>query len=97
MRFAEPHGPQEDDVGVILHELEAEEVLDRHAIDLLGPAPGELVDGFDDREAGAFDAADRGAVAAQIQFPFGESGEVIDVSHGVTGGVCGSSDCSVPP
>ena len=79
MCLAKSHGAKEDNVGFVLHELQPEEILDRHAVDLFGPAPGELVEGFYNRKAGVFDAAEQ-AVAAQIKLPLGKPGEIIDVA-----------------
>jgi hypothetical protein len=43
MRFPEPDTTEEHDVGPGFDEAEAEEVLDLGAVDLLGPAPLELL------------------------------------------------------
>ena len=69
-----------------MDELEAEEVLDLEAVDLLGPVPAEGVEGFDDGEAGGLDAPGDGAVGAQGGFAFDELGEVVEVGEGVFGG-----------
>ena len=54
----------EDDVVFHLDEGQPEEVLHLVAVDLLGPAPVELVEGFDHREAGGFDASLGGPIHA---------------------------------
>ena len=74
--LAESDGAEQDDVGVIPDELEAEEILDLKAVDLFGPVPAEGVEGLDDGEAGALDAAGDGAVGAQVGFALDELGEV---------------------
>ena len=51
MGFAEADQAEEDDVGFVFDELEAEEVLDLEAVDFLGPVPAEGVEGFDERES----------------------------------------------
>ena len=65
MGFTETHKPQEDDVGLIVNELETEEVLDLEPIDFFRPVPAEGVEGLDDREAGGLDTPGDGAVVAQ--------------------------------
>ena len=65
---------------MILHELEAEQVLNRHTIDLFGPTPRELVEGFNDRETGVLDASDASFVPALVEFALGQSAEIIDVT-----------------
>ena len=84
--FTEPDGAEQDDVGVVLDELETEEVLDLEAVDLFGPVPAEGVEGFDDGEAGGLDAAGDGSVGAQVGFAGDELGEVVEVGDGVFGG-----------
>src|ERR1035437_8319842 len=69
---------------MIFHELETEQVLNCHTIDLLGPAPGELVEGFNDGEACALDATHSGFVPSQVKFSLGKTGEIIGVTQGVT-------------
>ena len=56
MGFADAHVAQEDDIGLVSQELQAKEVLDGQTVDFLGPDPVELFEGFEDREAGAFDS-----------------------------------------
>jgi hypothetical protein len=51
MGFTEADEAQEDDVGFVMDELEAEEVLDFETVDLFWPVPAEGVEGFDDGEA----------------------------------------------
>ena len=86
MGFAKTDGAEQDDVGVVMDELEAEEILDLEAVDLFGPVPSEGVEGFDDGEAGGLDAAGDGAVGAQVGFAGDELGEVVEVGDGVFGG-----------
>ena len=47
MRFAQTHAAQEDGVGFLLDEVQAEEVLDLRPVDLLRPAPLELIEGLE--------------------------------------------------
>jgi hypothetical protein len=84
--FAEADGAEQDDVGVVMDELESEEVLDLEAVDLFGPIPAEGVEGFDDGEAGGLDAPGDGAVGAPGGFAGDESGEVVEVGEGRFGG-----------
>jgi hypothetical protein len=89
VRFAQSDEAEEDDVGVVLDEVEAEEVLDLEAVDLLRPVPAEGVEGLDDREAGGLDAAGDGAVGAQGGLAFDELCEVVEVGEGTFGGAGG--------
>jgi len=84
--FAQTDGAEQDEVGMIFNELEAEEVLDLEAVDLFGPVPAEGVEGFDDGEAGALDASGDGAIGPLRGFPFDEPGEVVEVAEGAFGG-----------
>ncbi len=84
--FAEADETEEDDVGFVVDELEAEEILDLQTVDLLGPVPAEGVEGFDDGEARGLDAPGDAAVGAQGGFAFDELGEVVEVGQGVFGG-----------
>ena len=80
MGFAEADGAQEDDVGLVMNELESEEILDLKAVDFLGPVPAEGVEGFDDGEACRMDAPGDGTVGTQGGLAFDELGEV-DAAH----------------
>ena len=82
MAFAQPDAAQEDDVGPLGDKLQTEEVLDLEAVDLLGPAPVELVQGFDDREAGLSDASLDRAVATEAGLAVGKFFQVADVVAG---------------
>ena len=57
MSFTEAGPAHEDDIGLVLEKGEAEEILHVGAIDLLGPGPVELFEGFDHGEARHLDAA----------------------------------------
>lgn len=48
---------EEDDVGLVVDKLQAEQVLDLKAIDLFGPTPVELLEGFEHGEVGEPDPA----------------------------------------
>ena len=71
MAFAEAGPAQENDVGLVLEKGEAKEVLHLEAIDLFGPAPVELFEGFNHREARRLKAALGGPVFALECFPLG--------------------------
>ncbi len=51
MRFVQTHPAEKNDVGFFFDEVQPKEVLDSHAVDLLGPTELELLEGFDDRKA----------------------------------------------
>ena len=89
MGFTDADHAEEDDVGMIVNELEAEEILDLEAIAFLGPVPAEGIEGFDDREARGLDAPGDGTVGTQGGFAFDELGEVGEVGDGVFGSGCG--------
>ena len=57
MGFSESGPSHENDVGLVLEKGETEEVLHMGAIDLFGPGPVELFEGFKDGEARRLDAA----------------------------------------
>ena len=57
MGFAEAGPAHENDVGLVLEKGEAEEILHVGAIDLLGPGPVELFEGFQDGKARRLEAA----------------------------------------
>jgi hypothetical protein len=79
MRLPAPHEPQEDDVGFVLDELEAKEVLDLESVDFLGPVPAEAIERFNDGEAGGSDAPGSGAIEALGGFSGDERGQIIEV------------------
>lgn len=87
--FAEADAAEKDDVVAVLEEVEAEEVLDGGPVDFAGPAPVELIEGFEDGEVSGLDAAFGGAVHAQMAFAFEEAGEELEVGPAVLGGLCG--------
>ena len=68
MAFAQAGPAHENDVGLVLEEGEAKKVLHLGAIDLFGPAPVELLQRLNYREARRLDAALRGPVFAPERF-----------------------------
>ena len=80
MRFAEPRGAAEEDrVDLLLDEAEVEEVLDLRPVDLLRPAPLELIERLGEREASEPDTALQAAVIALGDLRLDEALEVLDV------------------
>ena len=79
--FSDPDAAQEDDIGLIGDDLQAEEVFDLQAVDFFRPAPVELIKCFNHREASLLDAALGAAIAAVGGLPVGEFFEVIDVGE----------------
>ena len=77
--FAQADAANEDCVGFVFNELEAEEVLDLGAVDLPRPGKIELLQSLDDGEAGLLDAPLGGAVLAQVRFAFDEAAEEVKV------------------
>jgi len=74
--FSGPDIAQEDDVGVLRHELQTEQVLNGQPIDFLGPGPIELFEGFDDGKAGALDSRRHPALALVVVFALDQSAQV---------------------
>ncbi len=87
--FAQADQAQEDDVAVIAHELEAEEVLDFEAVDFFGPVPSEGIEGFDDWEACGFDTPEDSTVGVSGSLAFDKLGEIVEMGEGVLGGLGG--------
>ena len=77
--FAESDAAKKDEVLFFFDEVEGEGVLDLLAVDGAGPVPVELVEGFQEGEAGGFDAPFDGAGASLEGFSFDEAGEGFDV------------------
>lgn len=81
VRFAQPASTDQNDVGVFRNEVHREQLLDLHAIDLLRMGELELIEQFDDREAGLPDAPLNGALPALLRFAFNQRIKVIDVAQ----------------
>ena len=60
---------EKDDIGFGFYKLKAKKVLHLKAVDVFGPGPAELIQGFNDREAGHLNAALDGAVLADGRSP----------------------------
>ena len=91
MGFTDADAAQEDDIGLIGDKLQAEEVFDLQAVDFFRPAPVELIQCFNHREAGLLDAALGEAIAAVGGLAVGELFEVIDVGELFFGGLSGKA------
>jgi hypothetical protein len=91
MGLAKAYPSEQDDIGFVFEELESEEVLDGHAIDFLGPAPLELLEGLDDGKPGESDFPLNGAVEPGVHFSEGEVLKVSGVCPVVCGGLVGQS------
>jgi hypothetical protein len=65
--------------------------LDGHAVDFAGPAPLELLEGFDDRKPSESDFALNGAVESGVHFSENGVLEVLGVCPVVCGGLVGQS------
>ena len=87
MGLAEPDAADEHDVGGVVEEAQAEEVLDLEAVDLVGPGPVEGIERFFHGESGESDARFNGTVASQVGLALDESfehGEVVGLLLGGT-------------
>jgi len=77
--LAHSDATDEDRVGFVFNELEAEEVLHLGAVDFRRPGKIELLQSLDHGEAGLLDAPLGGAVLAQVRFAFDELAEEVKV------------------
>jgi len=89
MGFSEADAAQEDDIGLIIEELQAEEVLHGSAVDRFRVIPAELVQGFYDREPCHGDSTLNGAIMAQGGLSLGEAGQVIHMRPVLGGSLAG--------
>ena len=81
-----PNGTDEDDVGVVCDEGQAEQVLDLRAIDLFWPAPLKVFHRLEDGEASIFDASFDCAVLAQCGLALDQLGQIRKVRELLLGG-----------
>ena len=79
MALAQPDVGNEQHVGLVGDELQTEQMLDLGPVDLLRPAPIELVDGLEHREAGQPHPALHTAVFAPAGFTFGQPRQIVEV------------------
>src|SRR3972149_3462286 len=78
--FAQADVGDEDDVGVLLDEAQAEQILDLESVDLLRPAPIELIEGLEYRKAGETNPPLDTAVFSPVGLAFDEPRQILDVS-----------------
>jgi hypothetical protein len=76
VRLAEANGTNEDDVGVLCDEGQAEQVLNLRAIDLFWPGPLKVFYRLEDGETGVFDAPFDCAALAQRGLAFDQLGQI---------------------
>jgi hypothetical protein len=79
MYFPQPHAPDEYGMGMSFDKVQPKELLDLHAVDLLGPIPLERLERFEHGKARRLEAALECAILAPLCFAFDELGQVIDV------------------
>ena len=65
MRFPQAHQAEQDHIGALFDELQAEDVSDLQWVDFLGPVETEVIQGLDHWKTGGLDAADHGTVKSQ--------------------------------
>ena len=87
--FAETDGAQEDHVGLLLDEVQTEEVLDLRSVDFLRPAPLELIEGLLHREARPSDALRETFILAAGHLALDQALQVIEVPPALLGGGLG--------
>lgn len=96
MGFTQAHSAEEDDVGFLFDEAELEKMLDLGRVDFLGPTPVEVVEGFDDREAGGVDAPFGGMVPSSQGFAFDEAGQIFEMAPVFCGSLLGQGFAVFP-
>lgn len=89
MGLSKSDASEKDDVGLVLEEFESEEVLDGHSVDVGGPAPLKVLEGFENREACKAELSMNGAIAPGVELAHGEVLEVSGVGLLVPGGEVG--------
>jgi hypothetical protein len=84
--IAKANVTDEDDVGLGCDEGQTEQVLDLRAVDLFGPAPLEVIEGFEHGEARVPDAALDAAVLAHRGLALNQLLQIIQVRALLVGG-----------
>lgn len=84
--FSEADVGDEDHVGMVLNELQAEEVLNLWPVDLLGPAPVELIQCLEHREAGEADTPLDAPIFTLLGLTLDQPGDILDVRPMLGGG-----------
>jgi hypothetical protein len=86
MGLAEADVTDQDDVGLGCDEGQTEQVLDLRAVDLFGPVPLEVIEGFEHGEARVLDASLDAAVLAHCSFALNQLLQIIQVRALLLGG-----------
>jgi len=89
MCFAQSDATQENNVGFVADECQPEEILNLQPVDFGWPVPSELIQGFDDGEAGFFDQPLNGPLLALMGLPLHQVGQIVDVVPTLVGGLFG--------
>src|SRR5208337_876377 len=89
MGFAQADAADENDAGLLLDKGQAKEVLQLGLVNFLGPSPVELVEGFDDWEAGGGQAPGDVALVPALGLPLDEPDQVLEWSPLFAGGLVG--------
>ena len=76
---AQTRAGDEDDVGILGHEVQAEQVLDHCPVDLRRPFPVELIERLEDLEVRLLDEALHATIGARGGLRAGQLGEVVQV------------------
>ena len=72
MGLPQTDGAEEQDVPLVLQEAQPEQLLNLRPVDPFGPDPTELVKGFEDREAGLFEAPGNPVAVEAVPFALHE-------------------------
>jgi hypothetical protein len=89
MRLADADVTDQDDVGLGCDEGQTEQVLDLRAVDLFGPVPLEVIEGFEHGEARVVDASLDAAVLAHRGLALNQLLQIIQVRALLLGGFDG--------
>lgn len=89
VRFSDTDAIQKDDVGLLLNEIQAEEILDLESVDFFGPLPSELFESLDDGKASGLDPPLDAALLAFIEFALDEPAQVMEMIPVLLSGLLG--------
>src|ERR1039457_6090190 len=84
--FPRPTPPKKNGIGLLLDEVQTEEVLDLRPVDFLGPVPLELIESFGQREARAADMVREALVFAPGDLGLDQALQVLKMSPLLFGG-----------
>ena len=87
--LASTHAAQGDQIGLVFDKAEAKVVLHLEAVNLSGPVPAKLIEGFDDGESRLAQAVVGSTVAPHVCLAFDEPAEIVHMGPLFTSGLVG--------